>query len=359
MKIAQVAPLWFSLPPKKFGGTELVAYNLSEGLVKRGHQVTVFASGDSNVSGKLISAWPKHLIKEKINGEVIPWNNAHFSLLNLYEAFSRADEFDIIHVHENSSIFSGFFIDLVKAPVVTTLHDPFIRQESKDKWATFNKFKKHNYISISNAHRKSTKLELNFVGTVYNGIDLEKYKFQEKPKGDYLVWLGRFYPNKGVVEAIKVAKKINKKIILAGMIARNSPLSYNYFEQKIKPQFEKGKVEYVGEVNFSQKNKLLKNAFAFLNPIQWEEPFGLVMIEAMACGTPVIAFNRGAVPEIVKNGKTGFIVRNEKEMVNAVKKIKQIKRQDCRKHIERNFSVEKMTIEYEKIYKKLIKRKKL
>jgi glycosyltransferase involved in cell wall biosynthesis len=357
MRIAQVAPLWFSLPPKKFGGTELVAYNLSEGLVKRGHQVTVFASGDSNVSGKLISAWPKHLIKEKINNKVIPWNNAHFPLLNLYEAFSRADEFDIIHVHENSSILSGFFIDLIKTPVVTTLHDPFPNSKSKDKIATFNKFKKHNYISISNTHRKSAPLKLNFVDTVYNGINLKKYKFQKKPKGNYLVWLGRIYPTKGVAEAIKIAKKTNKKLILAGNIAKNSPASYDYFEQKIKPQFKKGKVEYVGEVNLSQKNKLLKNAFAFLNPIQWEEPFGLVMIEAMACGTPVIAFNRGAVPEIIKHGKTGFVVKNEKEMVNAVKKIHKIKRQDCRIWAEKNFSVKKMTIEYEKIYKKLIERK--
>jgi glycosyltransferase involved in cell wall biosynthesis len=359
MRIAQVAPLWFALPPKKFGGTELVAYNLSEELVRRGHQVTVFASGDSKVSGKLISAWPKHIVKERIKSEVIPWNNTHFTLLNLYEAFSRADEFDIIHVHENSSILSGFFIDLVKTPVVSTLHNPFIGEESKDKWATFNKFRKHNYISISNAHRKSAKLKLNFVGTVYNGIDLEKYKFQEKPKGDYLVWLGRIYPNKGVAEAIKIAKRANKKLILAGNIAKNSPVSCNYFEQKIKPQFRKGKVEYIGEVNLSQKIKLLKNAFAFLNPIQWEEPFGLVMIEAMACGTPVIAFNRGAAPEIVKNNKTGFIVKNEKEMINAIKKINKIKRKDCRSHIEKNFSVEKMTIEYEKIYKKLIERKKL
>ncbi len=359
MKIAQVAPLWFSLPPKKFGGTELVAYNLSEGLVKRGHQVTVFASGDSNVSGKLISVWPKYLIKEKINCKVIPWNNAHFPLLNIYEAFSRADEFDIIHIHENSSILSGFFINFVKTPVITTLHDPFPNSKSKDKWAVYNKFKKHNYISISNTHKKSTELKLNFVGTVYNGIDLKKYKFQKKIKKDYLVWLGRIYPKKGVAEAIKIAKKANKKLILAGNIAKNSPASHNYFEQKIKPQFRKGKVEYIGEVNLSQKNKLLKNAFAFLNPIQWEEPFGLVMIEAMACGTPVIAFNRGAVPEVVKDGKTGFIVRNEKEMISAVKKIKQINRKDCRKHVEEKFSTEKMAIEYEKIYKKLIKRKQL
>jgi glycosyltransferase involved in cell wall biosynthesis len=359
MKIAQVAPLWFSLPPKKFGGTELIAYNLSEKLIKRDHQVTVFASGDSNVSGKLISAWPKHLIKEKINGKVIPWNNAHFPLLNIYEAFSRANEFDIIHIHENDKILSSFFIDLIKTPVVTTLHDPFPNSKSKDKLAVYNKFKKHNYISISNTHRKSARLKLNFVGTVYNGIDLEKYKFQEKIKKDYLVWLGRIYPTKGVAEVIKIAKKANKKLILAGNIAKNSPASYNYFEQKIKPQFEKGRVEYVGEVNLSQKNKLLKNAFAFLNPIQWEEPFGLVMIEAMACGTPVIAFNRGAVSEIIKDGKTGFIVKNEKEMVDAIKKIEQIDRKDCRKHIEEKFSTEKMTIEYEKIYEKLIKKKKL
>jgi len=359
MKIAQIAPLWLSLPPKTFGGTELVVYNLSEELVKRGHQVTVFASGDSKVSAKLISVWSRHLIKEKINGKVIPWNNAHFPLLNIYEAFSRADEFDIIHVHENSSILSGFFIDLIKTPVVTTLHDPFIKQENKDKWATFNKFKKHNYVSISNTHQKSARLKLNFVGNVYNGIDLEKYKFQEKIKKDYLVWLGRIYPNKGVAEAIKIAKKTNKKIILAGNIAKNSPASYNYFEQKIKPQFKKGKVEYVGEVNLSQKNKLLKNAFAFLNPIQWEEPFGMVMIEAMACGTPVIAFKRGAVSEIIKHDKTGFIVKNEKEIAGAVKKIDKIKRQDCRKHVEENFSTEKMVMEYEKIYKKLIKKKKL
>ena len=357
MKIAQVAPLWFPLPPKTFGGTELVAYNLTEGLVKRGHQVTVFAAGDSRVSARLVAGWPKHLIKERMGGKVIPWNNAHFPLLNFSQAFYQANKFDIIHIHENSALLSSFFVDLVKTPVITTLHDPFPGPKSKDRWATFNKFKKHNYVCISQAHQKSTKLKLNVVGIVYNGINLENFKFQEKPR-DYLVWLGRIDPVKGVAEAIKIAKKVGKKLILAGRVDRNSPIASRYFDQKIKPQLKRGKIEYLGEVNMQQKNNLLRDAFAFISPIQWEEPFGLVMIEAMACGTPVIAFNRGAVAEIVKDKKTGYVVKNEREMITAIKKIDKIKRRDCREQVGKFFSVERMTLEYEKIYKKLIRRKR-
>ncbi len=354
LKIAQVAPLWLSLPPKKYGGTERIAYYLTEGLVKRGHKVTLFASGDSQTKAKLIPGWPKCLIKETLHGKPIPWGNSVLPLLNISQAFEMADKFDIIHVHENAICLSNFFTRLVKTPVVTTIHDDFPVPKNKDRWVAFKKYKNNNYISISKSHRNwGKKLGLNFVANIYNGVDINLLKFKSK-KGEYLVWLGRSAPKKGAKEAIIIAKQAKEKLILAGRVDVNSPVSREYFQKQMKPYFNKD-IKFIGEVNDSQKTKLLGNAKALLYPITWEEPFGLVMTEAMACGTPVIVFDRGSVREVVNDGKTGFIVKNIKEAVNAVKKIDRIDRKECRKWVEKNFTIEKMVDNYEKAYYKILK----
>ena len=355
LKIAQVAPLWLSLPPKKYGGTERIAYYLTEGLVKRGHKVTLFASGDSKTKAKLIPGWPKCLIKEKLYGKPIPWGNSILPLLNISQAFERADEFDIIHVHENAVCLSNFFTHLIKTPVVITIHDDFTSPENKDRWAAFKKYKNNNYISISKSHQRwGEKLGLNFTDNVYNGIDINLFKFKQKG-GKYLAWLGRSAPKKGAREAIMIAKKAKEKLILAGRVDVNSPVSVEYYQKQMKPYFNED-IKYIGEVNDSQKAKLLNNARALLYPISWEEPFGLVMVEAMASGTPVIVFNRGSAREIVKDGKTGFIVKNIKEAVNAVKNIDQIDRRECRKWVEEKFTIEKMVDNYEKVFYKILKK---
>lgn len=357
MKIAQLSPLWLSLPPKKYGGTERIVYYLTEELVRRGHKVTLFASGDSKTKAKLVAGWPKCLLKERIHGKPIPWGNHVIPLLNISQAFEQAHEFDIIHAHENSTGLSNFFSRLVKTPVVTTVHDDFPVPKNKDRWAVFKKYKDNNYISISKSHQRlGKKLNLNFIGNVYNGIDLKFLKFNGKAK-NHLVWLGRSAPNKGAKEAIVIAKKAKEKLILAGRVDKNSPASLEYYHKYMKPYFNKN-IKYIGEIGDPQKGIFLGNAKALLFPIKWEEPFGLVMVEAMACGTPVIAFNKGSVPEIVKNGKTGFVVKDIKEAVEAIKRIDQIDRMECRKWVEKNFTIKKMVDDYEKLYYKILRKNK-
>ncbi|MBU4481467.1 glycosyltransferase, partial [Patescibacteria group bacterium] len=235
LKIAQVAPLWFSIPPEKYGGGEIIVHHLTEELVKRGHKVTLFASGDSKTSAKLIPTWPKCLTKLKIYGNPIRWHNCVFPLFNMSKAFEMANNFDIIHIHENSTCLSNFFTRLVKTPVVITIHDPFPLPIDIDRYAAFKKYKDNNFISISNSHRISAKkLGLNFVATVYNGIDIDAFKFNPKP-GKYLAWLGRSAPNKGAKEAIIAAKATKENLILAGRIDINSPVAKEYFDKEIKP----------------------------------------------------------------------------------------------------------------------------
>ncbi len=358
MKIAQVAPIWTALPPKKYGGTERIAYHLTEGLVRRGHKVTLFASADSKTSAKLIPGWKKCVIREKLRGHPVRWGNCVFPLLNMSQAFEMAKEFDIIHVHENNTCLSNFFIRLVKTPVVITVHDDFPSPKDKDRWAVFTKYRKNNYIAISNSHRHlAKKLKLNFVATVYNGIDIDSFTFREK-KGKYLAWLGRSAPNKGAKEAIIAAKKAGEELVLAGRVDVNSHVALEYFNKHIKPNLG-SKIRYIGEVNHSQKVKLLTNAKALLNPIKWEEPFGLVTIEANACGAPTIIFDRGSARETVKDGKSGFIVKDVGGMVKAIKKIDQIDRRECRKWVEDNFTTEKMVDNYEKVYRDIISKNKI
>lgn len=357
MKVAQIAPLWTKVPPGKYGGTELMVYNLTEGLVKRGHNVFLFASGNSKTSAKLIPGWPKNLLKEKMHGKPIAWGNAVFPLLNISRAFETIAEhgdFDIVHAHENSTCLTNFFSKLTKTPLLITVHDPFPQPQDKDRYSAFKKYKDNNYIALSQAHKKTTNLALNFLGTVYNGIGISLFQFKKKKK-DYYAWLGRFTANKGALEAILAAKKAGEKLLLAGRIDVNSAESVRYFKEKIEPELG-GKVRYLGEISHSQKIKFLSEAKALLNPITWEEPFGLVMIEAMACGTPVIGFPRGAAPEIVEHGKTGFLVKDIDEMVKAMKKIETIKPLNCRQQVEEKFSTQRMVDDYEKVYKKIIKK---
>jgi len=355
LRIAQVAPLWFPIPPKKYGGVERIVHYLTEGLVKKGHNVTLFASGDSKTKAKLVPGWPQSLNKEKIKGKPISWKNSVFPLLNISQAFEQAHKFDIIHIHENKLCLSNFFTSFIKTPVVITIHDEFPTPEFKSRWALFTKYKKNNYISISKSHQKlGKKIGINFVDNIYNGIDFSLFKFN-KNKGEHLTWLGRSAAKKGAEEAIIIAKKAKEKLLLAGRIDVNSPVSLEYYRNHMKPYFNKN-IKYIGEVNDSQKNKFLGNAKALLYPISWEEPFGLVMAEALACGTPVIVFDRGSAREVIKDGKTGFIVKNIREAVAAVKKIDQIDRRDCRKWVEENFSIEKMVDNYEKVYYKVLKK---
>lgn len=350
LKIAQLAPPWLPVPPKKYGGTELIASHLTEGLVSKGHKVTLFASGDSKTRAKLIPVFPKSLYQEKIS-----WSDSYSPLLQIISCSKTLKSFDIIHNHFHYWGLALSFLTRTERKTITTYHGDF-NSVPRDtaKYKLLEKFKKSNFISISDSQRKVKGIKINFIATIYNGIDVSKFNFSQKP-GKYLAWFGRITPKKGVLESIKIAKKTGLNLKIAAKIDQNVPEDVNFYERKVRPLIDGKKISYLGEIGgYKEKSDFLKNALALVNPINWEEPFGLIMIEAMACGTPVIVFDRGSAREVVKDKKTGFVVKNIGEAVRAIKKIDQIDRRECRKRVEENFTKEKMVENYEKIYYQLL-----
>ncbi|MCK4799517.1 glycosyltransferase family 4 protein [Candidatus Parcubacteria bacterium] len=347
LKIAQIAPLWETVPPKKYGGIEIMMDKLINELIKRGHDVTLFASGNSKTKATLRSVFPRSLFEMKVD-----WYHRSQNLINAANAFSMAKDFDVIHNHagDNGLLFS----QISKTPVLTTLHNvlPNLEQKKTDEYIMMKYFsKKTNFVSISLNQRMHTDLKLNYIDNIYNGINVDDFTFNKKPK-NYLVWLGRIHHGKGLWNAINAAKVSKEKLIIAGNITCETDKEYF---QSMKSMIDGKQIKYIGEVGPKKKNELLGNAKAALFPIIWEEPFGLVMTEAMATGTPVIGFKKGSVSEVIKNGKTGFVVKDDKEMAKAIKNIDKIDRTNCRKHIENNFTIEKMVLGYEKVYDKIIR----
>lgn len=355
LKIAQVSPLWYPVPPKGYGGTELIVSKLTEGLVKKGHKVTLFASGDSKTKAKLVSVSKKNLYDLKI-----PWEFSSYNILNLIEAFSREKEFDIIHTHIDK--FDLLFRAHSKTPTVATLHN-IIWLENRKRSAlwydyqaiikTYSCFPKLPYISISNKYQKICPAKINFAKTIYHGVNIENLKFNSKPS-NYFVWFGRITEPKGPHIAVKLAKKMGLKLLIAGVL--RSETDKHFFNKNIKPYLS-SKIKFLGPIKSNkEKSELLGGAKALIYPLLWHEPFGIVMIESQACGTPVIAFNKGSAPEIIKHNSTGFVIKEEQEMEKAIKKINQIDRQKCRIWVEKNFTTEKMVENHEKLYYQLIKK---
>jgi len=360
LKIAQIAPLWVSVPPQKYGGIERIVHYLTEELVRRGHDVTLFASGDSKTKAKLVSVYPRGLLKDNI-----PWTDPLWNLENLSRAFREAGNFDIIHSHLD--LWTLFFQELTKTPVIHTFHNPLYISSVTDpkriptRLKMFNIHKKTAYgCFISKSQRRLCPIKFPRSRVVYNGIDLGLYKFNPKPK-DYFVWIARVDPYKGIENAILAAKKAKVKLLLAG---RLDPWRKEYFKKKIRPHLSK-KIKFLGQLSQKELSGFYGKAKACLYPIEWQEPFGLIMTESMACGTPVIAFDQGSVPEVIKDGKTGFVVpflnkrgeKNIKGLVEAIKRIDQIKREDCRTWVNKKFSYQRMTDDYEKIYYQFLKPK--
>jgi len=353
LKIAQVAPIWYSVPPKKYGGIERIVYFLTEGLRKLGHKVTLFASGDSKTKAKLKFWRKKSLARDKV-----PWSDYFLELEHLAFSFSEAKNFDILHCHLGPKSF--LFLKFLKIPVLHTFHNPISIKRGTPLFEIAKRYKeKINAVFLSKAAKKfcNFKFKRNYV--VYNGIDLNFFKFNERPK-NYFLWVGRVEPYKGIENAIYVAKKLKIKIFLVGKL---DPERKEYFKKKIRPNLNQ-KIRYLGEVSQKELLRLYQNAICTLYPIEWEEPFGLIMVESMACGTPVIVFDRGSAREIVKDKKTGFVVpffdkrknKNLKGFIEAVKRVKEIKRKDCREWVEKNFSIERMVKNYEKIYYEILKK---
>lgn len=340
MRIAQIAPLWERVPPTTYGGTELVVSLLTEELVRRGHEVTLFASGDSITQAKLESVHPRALRVDSSVKEA-----AIYEMLQLSQVFERASEFDVIHSHMGCSALP--YTSLVKTPVVHTLHGVFTPDNEK----MFTKARKQPYISISDAQRE-VRLGLNYVSTVYNGIDTSTYQFYPQPSDPpYLAFLGRISPEKGTHLAIEIARRTGWTLKIAGKI---DVVDLDYYEQEIKPFIDGEQIQFLGEANHVQKNTLMGNAFATLFPITWREPFGLVMVESMISGTPVIAMSLGSTREVIDHGKTGFLCNNVDECIEALNKIDTIDRKVCRQHVEDNFSVQRMTDGYEAVYQQVL-----
>jgi len=346
LKIAQIAPLWLSIPPKKYGGTERIISILTEELVKRGHKVTLFAPKTSVTKAKLIS-----LIDDGLIDCGFSWlNDYHWNLFHHSFVFEQADSFDIIHCHWNG--IGVFFQKFIKTPVVHTMHNN-LSPTRELNWKPFYYYKNEfKPIFVSKSEKKICPIKFKNSWVIYNSIDTSQFSFNPQPK-EHFIWIARLSPEKGAPAAIKIAKKAGVKLLLAGQIQSHHQV---YFDKEVKSLLDKD-IQYVGELSQEQLSGFYGSAKGCLYPITWEEPFGLVMAEAMACGTPVIVFDRGSAREVVKDGETGFVVKNINEAVGAVKKIDQIDRNDCRKWVEQNFTIEKMVDEYEKVYFKILRKK--
>lgn len=336
MKIAVLSPIAWRTPPRHYGPWESVASNITEELVNRGHDVTLYATGDSLTNAKLKAVCPRGYEEDS---DIIPkvWEALHIS--NLFE---EADQYDIIHNHFDflPLTYSG----LTTTPLLTTIHG----FSSPGILPVYRKYdEKTYYVSISDADRSP---DLHYTATVHHGINIAEFGFQPEPD-DYLLYFGRIHPDKGVHKAIQIAQACGIRLIIAGIIQ-----DQDYHEKYVKPELSSDDIEYIGSVGPEKRNPLLGNAVAMLHPIFFEEPFGLSVVESMACGTPVIAFNKGSMPELIQHGKNGFLVNDVHEAVEAVENIDQIDRSYCRNYVEQNFTIGHMVDKYENVYRKVLAR---
>jgi glycosyltransferase involved in cell wall biosynthesis len=344
MKIAVLSPFEEQVPPRTYGGTELVVYNLVEQLVKMGHDVTLLATGDSHTSAQLEAVFPQAIRRLADAQDLKLREVLKYMGIGKVINYLQHNDFDIAHNHLSWRLLP--FQNLLRCPIVTTLHGPLdIVYQQK----VYSAYSDANYISISLSQRRPMP-QLNFIANVYNGIEVEKFDFTDMPQ-NYFAFLGRMSPEKGPLQAIEIAKKAGVKLVMA---AKVDVVDKEYFEKNVKPLIDGEQIQFIGEVDHPGKVQLLGNAKALIAPIQWEEPFGLFFTEAMVCGTPVIAMKRGSVPEIVVHGETGFICESIDEAVRSVTRVGEIDRKTCREHVRRHFSSEKMAQDYVAAYEKAL-----
>lgn len=342
MKIAQISPLIESVPPRYYGGTERIVSYLTEELVRMGHDVTLFASGDSTTSAELVSCAQMAL---RLDPRVIQQEAYYMVMLDRVRRM--ADEFDILHFHLDYPQFP-LFRGLAER-TVTTLH---LRQDVADLKTLYAAFPEMPLVSISDSQRRPVS-SANFVGTVYHGLPTDLLKPTYNPSGDYVAFLGRISPEKRVDRAIRIANAAGIPLKIAAKVDK---ADQDYYDEVIKPMLDLPGVEYIGEINERQKTAFVGNARAMLFPIDWPEPFGLVMIESMACGTPILAFRNGSVPEVIDDGLSGYIVDTEEEAVSVLKQTVRLDRRRVRRRFEERFSASRMAADYVSVYEKVLDR---
>ncbi|WP_246039174.1 glycosyltransferase family 4 protein [Dictyobacter alpinus] len=355
MKIAQIAPPWIAIPPKNYGGTETVIHNLVEEQVAEGHDVTLFATGNSQTTAHLVP-----LLERGLHEDGVPWTDFQRECDYLQRAlqYVRAADFDIVHTHLSSGGDMYLFplLAALRVPHLTTLHSnlPFAPAEVSDEikcgdfagWAPYVPL-----VAISERARQAQHLPVHFIGVVHHGLPLEQFCRPLEPVADFFLWLGRYASAKGPHLAIEAARQARVQIVLAGTLTPD----HDYYYTQIEPQIDNHQIHNHGPATYEQKNTLMSQARAFLNPITWEEPFGMVMAEAMAQGCPVISFARGAAPEIIRDGETGFLVNTLEEMVQAIDYLDELDRAKVRAYARQHFSCHTMARKYEHLYREVVR----
>ena len=342
MRIGMISPLEMRVPPIAYGGTELIVSLLTEEYIKRGHDVTLFASGDSVTQGRLVSVCDHYLRGSNRDRSVL-------NMMNVVACIEQSKDFDIIHNHtqvEGMSVAA-----LTETPVLSTLHgnlqgDLRLLFENYCGW----------YNTISHSAKTLLPEKDRFAGVIYNAIDVEAFPFQASRNDSYLLFLSRISHEKGPHLAIDVARKVGMRLLIAGNV---DSVDVKYFRKEVLPRVDGDQIKYIGEADFNRKIELMTGAYALLAPITWSEPFGLFMVEAMACGTPVIVMNRGSAPEVVMHGKTGFVVDTLADMVEAVGQVHRIDRLTCRRHVEEKFDVPRMANDYLEAYESIIQKQRV
>jgi len=343
MRILQLAPLWETVPPPAYGGTEAVVSVLCEELVRRGHEVTLWASGDSRTNAELASIYHRSL---RTATDIADPDS--YALMHAALSLRDADSYDIIHNSIGETVMA--MSHLVRTPMLTTMHC-LVTPDTKFIWDHYDGW--YNTISHSEKLTMLPVANSKYCGVVHNAIDVATFPYSER-KDDYLLFLSRISPDKAPHLAIEVAKRVGRRMIIAGKVDPN-PVDTAYFDETLRPLIDGKHVEFLGEADSRLKRELYEKAYALLLPLRWEEPFGLVMAEAMACGTPVVAFRRGAASEIIVDGETGYLVDNVDEMVEATLKVDRIDPRRCRRHVEANFSPEHMADGYLRVYQQIMR----
>ena len=342
MKIALLAPLWKKVPPEKYGGSELVVANLAKGLTGLGHEVTTFACAGSKVAGKLVEVIPKPM-HDLVGG--FDWNGIkQYEFLSFFELGKRIKDFDVVHNHMGFHPIA--LAPFLPVPMVTTLHSslppdfPYLAEALRE----------YPFVSISDAQRKLAP-ELNYAATVHHGIDVKSFQPRLEGMGNGFVFMGTLSRNKGIDIAVKATRDLGVNLTIAGEVREGDK---EFLDKEVFPLVDGERIKFIGEVGHEEKNRLFSEADGVLFPSRWNEAFGLVIIEALACGTPVISLGNGAVPEILRHGKTGFIAENKNEFADYMKQIKEISRRTCREEAEQRFNISSMAKNYEKVFASLI-----